>query len=476
MFLFNQTKMRKKSNTLFLSVLAGALLCATGCKDNKEDLSVEASQDGQEQAVLSALNYKSINYRALFSQDHRIKLDDALTLLDDSRQHFSDGATSEALLRSMKAYPEVKEVRYLTLSGDNKLRSGGSNDVTKSDTLAYICNFGEEEGFAILAADDRISSPILAYVESGEYNIEKLNAEQASVLQSIENFIRKDITTFEAQKDSLLQVIKEEPGQENVLRAKKTVSVKIKRNTPIASKSPLIQTRWNQTGHPYNILFSPTYYPAGCGSVAVAQVMAYYQYPANYKGTSYPWSKMRQYANGADFYNRYPSQGNMISKLLKEVGKDMHTSYSAKGSSTGYGEIPAFLSNLGYHSQEFSGFNDNVIICRMQRSQPVISCAQDAYGQGGHFWIIDGYKANELYIETVSYDDVTKKYGYTYTTVYQNVFYHCNWGWGGYLDGYFASGIFNTYNANSYDSGSTTGDPNAVYQFNQGVALYVEYR
>ena len=58
-----------------------------------------------------------------------------------------------------------------------------------------------------------------------------------------------------------------------------------------------------------------------------------------------------------------------------------------------------------------------------------------------HAWNIDGYKTR--------YTHITKKYykgSYHYDTKYsteETMMVHCDWGWSGMCNGYFASGVFN---------------------------------
>lgn len=67
---------------------------------------------------------------------------------------------------------------------------------------------------------------------------------------------------------------------------------------------------------------------------------------------------------------------------------------------------------------------------------------QTVLPRGGHAWLVDGYLNQERTRkvidrstnETISSSKETR------------LLVHCNWGWGGYRDGYFYPGVFNSNN------------------------------
>ena len=65
----------------------------------------------------------------------------------------------------------------------------------------------------------------------------------------------------------------------------------------------------------------------------------------------------------------------------------------------------------------------NLLKNELDHNKPILySGFSDSYGNGGHAWNIDGYQGNNM---------------------------HCNWGWGGYNNGYFSlpyMGGFDTWN------------------------------
>lgn len=58
----------------------------------------------------------------------------------------------------------------------------------------------------------------------------------------------------------------------------------------------------------------------------------------------------------------------------------------------------------------------------------------------GHAWVVDGFIRRERMVKI--YDERTLKL--SFSSMQSETLFHCNWGWGGTCDGYYASGIFNT--------------------------------
>lgn len=204
--------------------------------------------------------------------------------------------------------------------------------------------------------------------------------------------------------------------------------------------APLIKTQWKQET-PFNnncvrIFDNPSV--TGCVPIAMAQVMYYYQWPkvgngthkysfrlnvggsietfkpsAHFGETHYDWSNIKQ-----DYGSGYTTlQAQAVAQLVYHCGVSVNTEYAGAGSSASISDIPyAFNRYFGYSDDieyvDRKDYNDaewhDVIYNELKESRPVIYSGQAP--EGGHAFIIDGYK---------------------------NGNYHVNWGWGGYLDGYF---------------------------------------
>ncbi len=91
---------------------------------------------------------------------YHITIEEALQNLDD---YFT--ANNEGKTRSNGQVPKVKEVVAINDSrGATRSSSASTNDTA---ALLYVANFDQQQGFAILSADKRISSLVLAVTEGG---------------------------------------------------------------------------------------------------------------------------------------------------------------------------------------------------------------------------------------------------------------------------------------------------------------------
>lgn len=64
----------------------------------------------------------------------------------------------------------------------------------------------------------------------------------------------------------------------------------------------------------------------------------------------------------------------------------------------------------------------------------------------GHGWVVDGY------IDTIKNNNET-------------LYLHCNWGWGGYRNGYFLADVFNAEETPYYDDNANAITRSANFQY-----------
>ncbi|SHL04155.1 C10 family peptidase [Xylanibacter ruminicola] len=187
-----------------------------------------------------------------------------------------------------------------------------------------------------------------------------------------------------------------------------------------ADIEPLVKTQWNQS-EPYNLQCPKdkegVHYPTGCVATAMAQIMYYHKCPS-----TYDWDKMTTTYKSTDT----GTAANAVAKLMADCGNSVFMEYASDGSSArtldacealrndyGYAETTDFVLRTAYTAKSW----DELIYAELAAKRPVLyggnSCSS---GQGiaGHAFVIDGYKLKD-----------------------GTGYYHVNWGWGGYSDGYF---------------------------------------
>lgn len=312
-----------------------------------------------------------------------------------------------------------------------------------------------EGGFVIVAADDRVE-PILGYSFSSPAN-EELNPEVRYWLGTYQDqieFLRENNLSAAAN-----------PQWADYLSAFSTDTPQ-----PLTAVPTLLSTTWDQS--PYYNKFCPydstrnARTVAGCVATAVAQVMKYWNHPAqgtgshsytqspfgtlsaNFGTTTYNWAQMPN-ALGT---TSTTTQDNAVATLMYHVGVAIEMDYGVDASGaqlTNYGysysSVPSpqdalpmyfgYADNIQAKYRSRSNISDatwkNYVKGELDASRPVLYAGYDS--EGGHCFVCDGYNSAETQ-------------------------FHFNWGWSGAYDGYY------TLAALSPGGGGTGG--NATYTFN----------
>ena len=204
---------------------------------------------------------------------------------------------------------------------------------------------------------------------------------------------------------------------------------------------PLVQTSWHQSS-PYNDYCNG--HAAGCGPIALAQLMNYYKYPSQftYNGHTYNW-------------NNY-----QVAALVKYVYDKTSSSPIGDSSYTTPGEMEDGIKKIGYSVSVEDNVPYKVEQEVMSGHRPVIMLGNStnvsflpgslAYIGDSHYWICDGMKRTtqgKLYIFTEWQPNGNGNFVSGWGTIdnpdtYGGVVYtysHMNWGWGGKCDGWFSN-------------------------------------
>ena len=196
---------------------------------------------------------------------------------------------------------------------------------------------------------------------------------------------------------------------------------------------PMIQTQWGQR-EPYNMfcpkesLAGPNSL-AGCGAIAMAQVMRYLQEPSvSPKGEKYQWDLMTQRPSTLE-------EARAIARLVTDCGVNAFTAYGKNSSGTNtFNVLSAMKKCFGlnpyiyiimreqYPGDEGKRLWRRLIMDELQAGRPVMMAAQkDNDVRSGHVFIIDGVRGSKV---------------------------HVNFGWEGKGDGYYALDDLGGYNIN----------------------------
>lgn len=298
--------------------------------------------------------------------------------------------------------------QYITLSRDVKAQARAKGLRATALAPYYIYNDAQGKGFVVVAGDDDMGE-VLAYSNEGILDTLQANPGVKLLLESYRQ-------TYEVLKEG-------------------RVTVKRSARSGLYSKtvSPLLKSKWGQS-HPFNAL---TGYPySGCVATAVAQMMYYYQWPAQgsgkneYRVTYYNEMKSADFSQSHyDWANMLPDynppvrateeQEDAVALLMNDVGVASFMQYTPSSSGTqGIFAYQALQKNFdytaAYATKAVEGPTRFAQILRQEllNGCPVYLEGRPAGNASGHAWVTDGFDENGLF--------------------------HMNFGWDGQGDAYYS--------------------------------------
>lgn len=292
-------------------------------------------------------------------------------------------------------------------------------NVIEKTPLLYVFDIANENGIILVSGDD-VASPILGYTTSGNFDKEKL---PYSFQKWIEGYKRQIQYAIDNELEAISDV--------EITWKKLIAGEQINTDGSAKAVSPLCTTTWDQA--PYYNAMCPGGSVTGCVATAMAQVMKFWNHPAqgtgmhsynhneygtlsaNFGATTYQWSQMPNSIN---------SNNDAIATLMYHCGVSVDMGYSPQVSGAWVVEDDspvcsesAFKNYFGYNPSLHGEKRDNystsqwlqMVYADLDAGRPLVYAG---FGSGGgHAFVCDGYDAND--------------------------YFHFNWGWGGYYDGFF---------------------------------------
>ncbi|MCM1502849.1 MAG: C10 family peptidase [Bacteroidales bacterium] len=201
-------------------------------------------------------------------------------------------------------------------------------------------------------------------------------------------------------------------------------------------KNPLIQTHWHQRA-PYNSSLDDPKQFLGCVTIAVGQIMKYFEYPNKYN-----WNDMPNDTTSV-----------VLSDFLAGLRKDLWT--TSGGGSNYINAMRVFRDN-GY-SCESKNHSSTDVISSLGKNRPVYMRGEDKTDKSAHAWVCDGYSYMYVYDEYALYFFDEQLYPRCeYVEIESSMdgltssrpYYHMNWGWRTGYDGWFLDLNISTSNGN----------------------------
>ena len=340
----------------------------------------------------------------------------------------------EAKKQALKVASQLKQNKQVTVT---ELKVAGLDNL-------YLYNI-DQGGFVIISGDDR-TRVVLGYDRNGHLNADNL-------------------------PDNLLYWLKEyqhqisQLGNITLQELYAAYSPNSDKPTYPDSVAPLLTTAWNQYRYGYNSMvpYDSTYasdsnmaflenHPTvGCGAVAMAQIMRYWQFPSHGYGShsyshDYPcWhygTLSADFANTTYDYSLMPdrldssstaAQVMAVATLLSHCGIAANMSYNSSCSGSSGSTINDNLAGL----QRFFHYNSssqvtmkyyytenqwaNMLKNDLANNRPIYYCGQSEDNEdegtvrGGHAFVCDGYDSSN--------------------------YFHFNWGWNGSCNGFYSLSV-----------------------------------
>lgn len=350
------------------------------------------------------------------------------------------------------------------------------------DELVYLVNFGNDGGYAILAADDRIGDEVIAVVDEGSITVEDMlgcydfisssgdNAPtEEEHLGAMLNKMCLDYATKQVNRVDSLDV-----GGEDIIEMLEAYS----QTVIVNSVSPMLtaEVGWRQTD-PFNdfcpILGSGNRAYTGCVPLAVSKIFAYFEYPAyiSYNNVPVDWTALKT--------NFLSTTGSLsAAALLRFIGVGCNSMYFSEGTFTFPGPARNFMEDCFYSNVSLDDYSTSSVISMLEDDCPLFICSLPHNGfldydfAKSHAWNIDGYKTTQkitLYYVFINgiFDHTELVYGPYSTKV------HCDFGWRGLYNGYYVSGIFQLNGTGvEYDNPSSLHTDTTNYNFYLKIITY----
>ncbi len=319
------------------------------------------------------------------------------------------------------------ELRYICNSSD--LLTPDSNSRSQTTPTFYI--FGETNGFIIISAEDRVK-PILAYSFFDK-------APQP------DNLPESLIDWFTNISNQIETIRSQEPSS-SIAKSEWT-------NIQIGNTVIELETaKWNQH-KPYNDqcpMDGNERSITGCTATATAIVMKYHNWPQYGSGVtdSYTTDSKSIYVESRNLNHEYDwknmplvytnngynsEQAYAVSTLMADIGAAFQADYSAETTSSRF-STEKLYENFGYSpSMKYlarNNYADDTWLAMLKSEidalRPILYCGS---GNSAHIFVLDGYSEDN--------------------------FFHINWGWGGFCNGYYTLSNLNpddgyVYNENQW--------------------------
>lgn len=319
---------------------------------------------------------------------------------------------------------------------DMRLPEGGARKAPrksagKEESYYYVFNSEDGNGFVIVAGSD-LMEPILGFSEQGSFDPSDIPDGLKGLLSMYEEAFER----LSAQEEE-----GELPQRREVRRVM---------DFPRHYVSPFLTKHWSYKP-PYsdmNPVINDTICPAGCATVALAELMGHFEFPKimpralayttftnQIKMSTLPRYEI-DWENMLSNYliEPYDSlQAAAVARFMLHVGCGLRSDYCTKTTGGSSGLAPGILRACDYICSDYELYLsrtqdewESIFYDDVAHGRPVLVAGFELQEDSGHLFIIDGYDMNGLW--------------------------HIDWGWAGGTNGFYRLTNISPYeNTTSYN-------------------------
>lgn len=358
-----------------------------------------------------------------------------------------------------------------TKNGVKVVATPGSRSASP-DTLMYVFNFADNEGFAVVSAVPE-AEPLLAVTESGYYdpNEEQDNPGFTMYMDRAKEYVANSLSIGNPGNPSgpIWRNDTTELWETHIYSDSVTTQV-----------GPLVNLKWGQRNFYGSLCPNGV---AGCGAVAEGMIMAYFRAPSSiffdYPENPLPgrrtinWNLVNNHIGLNECYD-YNHQGDsLIAKILRQIGYENNANY--KENATGM-QPQIVLRNLhsihGFQCTPLLDYRSYNYKTQLQSGKIGLVASYTYLNNNivGHGFLLDGYRDISYKASIYMLYQVgggVPNSGNTFSRFIReenrlSEYWHLNWGWDGECNGFYFSGVFDTSQCQDPDNQPS----NLNYNFN----------
>jgi len=435
----------------------------------------------------SALNRKDVLALWHLAESHETPEEELRNQVQAMLQH---GAEAEAqrgnpvtasVITGVQRLSNTVEEGFSSVTANRRSKTTVSEKTEIPFYVFYLENQTKQtRGFALTCGDARIGN-LLALVEKGDYE-DTDNPFWSFFNACLDNYILRTIEQYNSVKDEDIAV---------AIAISKTEESRTRISTDSFNDwyvkdyvAPMTTTQWDQDTPYYDVINSvagrsSNQWLTGCAATAMAQIMAYHEWPRTphfpirkpsttgnstqeifnfndpntgvntaFSSIEYDWANMKLYPDAthhdSDIEKKIQTH---IGVLMLAIGDKSKMEYGIKESGASTSDMSKGIKNMTYFSSTVKSYNFDAIKTSLDEGKPVYVSGYDTSKpvipilgiykySGGHAWVIDGYKT--------TYSNTVLANGFPPIVYYVGLvkFVRCNVGWGGTDNGWYFNEVF----------------------------------